>query len=147
MEFMILEGMPEKFQLKQILQLHEVIFGASNDDLLFNMKLKNALTIVTAIHHSKVVGYKMGYEIDHNTYYSWLGGVDPVYRGQGVASNLMKQQHEYLKMKGYSVVRTKTMNKWRNMLLLNIKNGFDVMETYTNKNGLHKIVLEKKLCN
>lgn len=37
------------------------------------------------------------------------------------------------------------MNRWRNMLLLNIKNGFDIDETYTDDNGLHKIILEKRL--
>lgn len=37
------------------------------------------------------------------------------------------------------------MNKWRGMLILNIKNGFDIIETYTDENGLHKIVLEKNL--
>ncbi|MET3727166.1 GNAT superfamily N-acetyltransferase [Fictibacillus halophilus] len=145
MEYILFEGVPEEETLKRILQLHEVIFGSSNADLLVNMKLKHRLTIFTAIHHKKVVGYKMGYEIDRSTYYSWLGGVDPAYRVQGIASKLLNKQHEYLKAKGYSVVRTKTMNKWRGMLLLNIKNGFDVMETYTNKEGLHKIVLEKNL--
>ena len=58
---------------------------------------------------------------------------------------LMEMQHQYLKENGYGVVQTKTMNKWCNMLVLNIKNGFDVIDTYTNDKGLHKIVLEKKL--
>lgn len=57
----------------------------------------------------------------------------------------MKMQHQYLKKNGYNVVQTKTMNKWRNMLVLNIKNGFDVINTYTDEKGLHKIVLEKYL--
>ncbi|WNS77324.1 hypothetical protein RRV45_10165 [Bacillus sp. DTU_2020_1000418_1_SI_GHA_SEK_038] len=45
------------------------------------------------------------------------------------------------------VVQTKTMNKWRNMLVLNIKNGFDVIDTYTDEKGIHKIILEKNLLN
>ncbi|WP_218197355.1 hypothetical protein, partial [Pseudomonas sp. 2995-1] len=49
----------------------------------------------------------------------------------------------YLREKGYSVVQTKTMNKWRNMLILNIKHGFDIIETTIDDNGLHKIVMEK----
>nr|WP_231868470.1 GNAT family N-acetyltransferase [Fictibacillus phosphorivorans] len=85
----------------------------------------------------------MGYELNQSKYYSWLGGVDSTYRGHGVAAKLMNLQHMYLKEKGYSVVQTKTMNKWRGMLLLNIKSGFDVIETYTNEEGLLKIILEK----
>jgi GNAT superfamily N-acetyltransferase len=95
----------------------------------------------------KVIGYKIGYEIDRNKFYSWLGGVDSKYRKHGVATKLMEKQHQYLKGNGYNIVQTKTMNKWRSMLVLNIKNGFDVIETYTDEKGLHKIVLEKSLLN
>lgn len=94
---------------------------------------------------NKVIGYKIGYEIDRETFYSWLGGVDTHYRENGIAAALMDKQHAYLREKGYKVVRTKTMNKWCDMLILNIKFGFDVIETYTDEKGLHKIILEKKL--
>jgi hypothetical protein len=57
----------------------------------------------------------------------------------------MEQQHQYLKENGYHIVQTKTMNKWRSMLILNIKSGFDIIETYTNDKGVHKIILEKNL--
>lgn len=57
----------------------------------------------------------------------------------------MKKQHHYLRETGYKVVQTKTMNKWRGMLVLNIKSGFDVVATCTGENGLHKIILEKRL--
>jgi hypothetical protein len=57
----------------------------------------------------------------------------------------MKKQHQYLRDNSYYVVQTKTMNKWRNMLILNIKSGFDIIDTYTDKKGQLKIVLEKNL--
>lgn len=57
----------------------------------------------------------------------------------------MKKQHHYLRETGYKVVQTKTMNKWRGMLVLNIKSGFDVVATCTDEKGLHKIILEKHL--
>ncbi|WP_342772619.1 hypothetical protein [Oceanobacillus piezotolerans] len=66
------------------------------------------------------------------------------YREKGVASKLMEKQHQYLKKEGYKIVQTKTMNKWRGMLILNIKHGFDIIGTYTDEKGLHKIILEKK---
>ncbi len=62
-------------------------------------------------------------------------------------TNLIDKQHQYLKSKGYKIVRTKTMNKWRSMLILNIKHGFDVISTDTDEKGVHKIILEKKLLN
>lgn len=115
------------------------------DELINKMTSKPRLVVVTAMEGNQVIGYKMGYELDTYTFYSWLGGVRIKYRKYGIASKLMEIQHQYVREQGYHVVQTKTMNKWRNMLILNIKSGFDVMSTYTDKNGLHKIVLEKKL--
>lgn len=54
-----------------------------------------------------MIGYKIGYEVHKYTFYSWLGGVDPNYRGYGIASILMEKQHQYLKQKSYQVVQTK----------------------------------------
>ncbi|MEH7522412.1 GNAT family N-acetyltransferase, partial [Bacillus sp. JJ1503] len=96
---------------------------------------------------TKLIGFKIGYALDDNKFYSWMGGVDINYRKFGVASTLMEKQHQYVRELGYSVVQTKTMNKWRNMLILNIKNGFDVIDTYTDEKGIHKIILENNLLN
>ncbi|WP_325100945.1 GNAT family N-acetyltransferase [Metabacillus niabensis] len=85
----------------------------------------------------------MGYELKADTFYSWLGGVAPKYQKHGIGTKLMEMQHQWIKENGYSYVQTKTMNKWRSMLILNIKNGFDVIDTYIDKKGLQKIVLEK----
>jgi predicted GNAT family acetyltransferase len=138
------QSIPEKNVLDGILHLHEQIFG-QKDNLLEKMERKPNILIFVALDRGHVVGYKIGYELDKQTFYSWLGGVDPNIRKQGIGSMLMERQHDYLRDVGYKVVRTKTMNKWRNMLLLNIKSGFDVIETYIDDKGLHKIVLEKKL--
>ncbi|WP_264740094.1 GNAT family N-acetyltransferase [Cytobacillus firmus] len=146
MKFTLFTSVPEKEILEGILELHKTIFGGS-DHLVSKMKSKPQLLVLTAMDGEKMIGYKMGYAIDQDTFYSWLGGVDPDYRKNGIASMLMERQHGYLKENGYKVVRTKTMNKWRSMLILNIKHGFDVIETYTDEKGLHKIMLEKRLHN
>jgi predicted GNAT superfamily acetyltransferase len=137
-------GMPKQEVLDQILRLHAAIFGDSSQ-LEKRMADKPGLLVASALHQNHVIGYKLGYELEEHKFYSWLGGVDERYRGKGIASNLMEIQHDYIKDKGYGVVRTKTMNKWRDMLILNIKHGFDVLETYIDDKGMHKIVLEKKL--
>ncbi|RBP92907.1 acetyltransferase (GNAT) family protein [Cytobacillus firmus] len=146
MKLTILCTMPDAGILSGIIELHKNIFGDS-EGLVSKMKSKPQLLVLAAVDGEKMIGYKMGYAIDEVTFYSWLGGVAPDYRKNGVASMLMEKQHEYLKETGYKVVRTKTMNIWRSMLILNIKHGFDVIETYTDVKGLHKIVLEKRLHN
>lgn len=138
--------MPDTNLLNDIEELHKDIFGTS-DDLLMKIASKPDLLVIIALDGKKVVGYKIGYEINSDKFYSWLGGVNANYRNDGIASMLMEKQHHHLKEIGYKIVQTKTMNKWRNMLLLNIKNGFDIIDTYTDEKGLHKIILEKSLLN
>ncbi len=144
MEFMNIEGMPDTQIVKKMLWLHEQIFHDSKT-LLDKARTKSNLLFTLALEHGEVAGYKIGYELDDKTFYSWLGGVEEAYRGRGIASELMRHQHHHLVEKGYSVVQTKTMNKWRHMLILNLKRGFDITGTYSDKNGETKIILEKRL--
>lgn len=143
-EYLTYTSTPESPIAQGISDLHHTIFGDSADSLR-EMGRKPQLLIHVAKEGGKVIGYKIGYELDERTFYSWLGGVDPAYRGSGIAAALMERQHEYIKGKGYHKVQTKTMNKWRNMLILNLKHGFDIVETYIDSKGAHKILLEKTL--
>lgn len=130
--------------LDGMLRLHTTIFGKSYD-LVSRMEEKSGLIIDLALNHQQIVGYKIGYALNSNQFYSWLGGVEDDYKRQGIASKLMERQHRLLKEKGYNVVRTHTKNKWRAILLLNIQSGFDIIGIYTDKEGEAKIILEKEL--
>ena len=144
MEFINIDGFPDSKLLNKILNLHESIFKDS-DTLISKAKNKPKIVFTVGLEEGEVIGYKIGYELESDCFYSWLGGVDLNFRNKGIASKLMKQQHLYLKEKGYRIVQTKTKNKWRNMLILNIKSGFDVIGTYTDNKGEPKIILEKSL--
>ncbi len=135
---------PEHEIIEGILELHETVFGDSKT-LVEKIKSKPKFLINVALDQSTVIGYKIGYELDSQKYYSWYGAVHEEYRGKGIASRLLEQQHRFLVESGYRIVQTKTRNKWRGMLILNIKNGFDVLETFTDDEGIHRIILEKKL--
>ncbi|MBD7937811.1 MULTISPECIES: GNAT family N-acetyltransferase [Cytobacillus] len=145
-EYIVYNTTPEAKVLNDILKLHKDIFGTS-DSLISHMQRQSKLLVIIAKDGEKTIGYKIGYAIDRTKFYSWLGGIDFNYRKQGIASMLMKKQHQYLRNNGFHIVQTKTMYKWRNMLILNIKSGFDIIHTYTNEKGLHKIILEKNLLN
>lgn len=146
LDYFIFTSIPSEDILASMTELHNNIFSAA-PSLIEEMKTKPHIVSVVAMEESKVVGYKIGYELDNKKFYSWLGGVDNDYRNLGIASTLMRKQHAYLKKAGYWTVQTKTKNAWRSMLLLNIKHGFDVTETYYNAEGIHKIILEKNLYN
>jgi GNAT superfamily N-acetyltransferase len=91
------------------------------------------------------IGFKLGYEQNPDLFYSWLGGVIPSYRGLGVAEDLMNAQHEWCRSQGYSRVQTRTQNRFRAMLTLNIKAGFDIVGYHLSDDGEPKILLEKNL--
>jgi predicted GNAT superfamily acetyltransferase len=101
--------------------------------------------LLVAVQDDCVVGYKIEYQDRKSRFYSWLGGVYPEYRSQGIASELMFKQHEWCKEQRYTVIRTQTKNKFRNMLILNLSHGFDIVGTYTDEKGEPKIILEKRL--
>ncbi len=108
--------------------------------------------LLLALDDWAVVGCKIGYQwqLDgipvEGTFYSWLGGVSGTYRGKGIAGELMRQQHEACRAKGYRTIRTHTYNQWRDMLILNLRHGFQIVGTQPGKRGL-TIILERQLAS
>lgn len=112
-------------------------------DLAYHQQ-RAPLHLWLALADEQVIGCKVGYERKPGHYYSWLGGVDNRFRGRGIARILMQQQHAWCHQQGYHRIRTQTYNRWRAMLLLNLREGFDIVGTVQGAHGL-TIVLEKQL--
>ncbi|WP_121615434.1 GNAT family N-acetyltransferase [Virgibacillus halodenitrificans] len=144
MKLLNIDGFPNAELLNEVLNLHDSIFKDAAT-LISKAENKSKVVFNLALEDEEIIGYKIDYELEPNVFYSWLGGVDESHRNKGVASKLMDQQHLYLIEKGYEIVQTKTKNKWRGMLVLNIKSGFDVIGTYTDNEGEPKKILEKRL--
>jgi len=93
------------------------------------------------------VGFKIGYQKEDH-FYSWLGGVIPEYRKQGIASGLAKRQESWAIKNGYSYITMKTWNARKEMLLFAIKNGFYITEVEPRaKFEEYRIWLRKDLGN
>ncbi len=144
MEFHSFTSLPDKTTLKQLNELHNRVFGSTNG-FSEDLQTKHRPLILAAVEKEIVVGYKIGYERKVNHFYSWLGGVHPDYREKGIGEELLIRQHGWCRKNGYMTIRTHTKNKWRNMLIMNLKNGFDVIGTFTDEKGEPKIILEKRL--
>jgi predicted GNAT superfamily acetyltransferase len=138
------ERLPETIA-EQIRYLYETIFQTSAERMMEKMNKVESLLVLVAFKQEKVIGFKIGYESDYEEFYSWIGGVNPAYRNKGIGSTLMNMQHEWLKKRGYKIVTTQTKNKWRSMLILNLRYGFDIIGTYTDEKGEPKIILQKRL--
>lgn len=140
----------ERFEISEqeiaaLAPLIEATLGRWYEDQ-FRLKLKkhSKFYLLIAYLDDQALGFKLGFELSPDVFYSWLGGVKPEYRRFGVATELMNRQHEWCRGKGYKSVRTKTMNHFRPMLLLNVREGFQITGTEESEIGL-KIVLEKSL--
>lgn len=129
-----------------IRQIDQYIFDSRDSEgIRRELEKKPVFLILIAVDGHQVVGYKIGYEDRTCRFYSWLGGVYPEYRRQGVASELMRLQHRWCRERGYQVIRTNTKNKWRDMFILNLRFGFNVTGTLTDELGETKIILDKRL--
>ncbi|MBB4824422.1 ribosomal protein S18 acetylase RimI-like enzyme [Sporosarcina luteola] len=144
LQFESVWGLPESEVLEKIKPLHQRIFENA-DEFFEKMKERNQLLTIYAVEKNQVVGYKVGYAFSNEAYYSWYGAVDEAYRGRGIAARLMDIQHDLVTEAGYRTIQTNTRNMWRAMLILNIKKGFDVKETFVDEEGIHRIILHKQL--
>ena len=117
------------------------------DEARFRSRLGavNKLYLIMAKVGGEAAGFKLGYAESATEFYSWLGGVAPEYRGVGIAAELMRRQHERCRAQGYEKIRTKTQNRFRGMLALNVKSGYDVVGVHACESGGIKIMLEKVL--
>jgi len=133
-------------EIKQIAMVMRHAFGEW-DQKWFHATFQNhkKFHLILACADERTVGFKLGYELNDREFYSWLGGVIPEYRGLQIASSLMSAQHHWCRQQGYTRIQTKTQNRFREMLLLNLRHGFDVIGIQDSDEGGMKIVLEKKL--
>lgn len=90
-------------------------------------------------------GFKLGYRRGASLLYSWLGGVHPRVRGQGVASVLMVRQHEAGLAEGYTHVETRTRAVNNAMVMANLKHGFHVCGFEIDARGNPVVTLRKAL--
>lgn len=134
--------------LETIAALDRAIFAdpVSKEAFARELRARHNLIVLVAERGAIPAAYKIGYELSPDVFYSFSGGVVPEYRRQGIARALIGEQHRIATDLGYSIVRTHTKNKYRDMLVLNIKCGFDVTGV-NHKSGekFHSIILEKAL--
>lgn len=144
LEFKYYVGIPNPQIIDGLFELHKHVFDGSVLTIEALKKKSNLLTIV-AIEENNIVGFKIGYEIEEHSFFSWIGGVHENSRNLGIASKMMNLQHSIIKERGYKKVKTHSRNNRKAMLILNLKHGFDIIDTFKTEKGSLRIVLEKVL--
>ena len=140
------EGQPSASLLEELNHLYMALFEDADPDFFKQrIALHPELMVVTARQGDELVGFKLGYPIIDNTFYSWVGGVAASHRKAGIAFKMADLQEQYARENGFEQIKTKSMNRFKPMMQLNLKRGFDITKVYTNEKGQTKIVFKKRL--
>lgn len=146
LHFVEILGVPEAKLAQDILTLSaDVLPSHRAVDLEGRLGSAQSPLSVLAFAGEQLVGFKLGYSDRPGRFYSWLGGVAPDWRRQGIARESMARQHAWCRAQGFTRVRTHSTNTHRAMLLLNLSWGFDVVGTVCPPGRGLRIVLEKGL--
>ncbi len=131
----------------QVLGLSHLIFNDFDKNSFEARLQEKKIALFTVSMDQSLVGFKLGYETNPNVFYSWLGGVQPDFRGWGIGKALLDAQHQWCQQQGYKEIQTKTKNQWQAMLVLNIRSGFQIVATELAHDGDVKILMKKVLSN
>jgi len=128
--------------LKQIPEFSEAFSSKE-----FTKRLQNDGLILIAYENGRLTGCKIGYNRHGNKiFYSWLGGVLPEFRRMQIAKALLEKMEEIAQKRGYEFLQFKTRNKFTSMIILGLKNGFQIVDFIPNENEVEsRIILQKKL--
>lgn len=125
---------------------HEALHDFNEEQFTSRFTGQKNPTIFCFFYENELVGFKAGYALEETKYYSWLGAVSEKHRKLGVALALMNEQHAWAKASHYKLMQTKSDNRHKAMMSLNLKAGFDIVGTeQTSLSPVLKILFEKKL--
>lgn len=119
--------------LSLLVNLEQAIFEKPLQAADFSKELrsKRNLRIVIASIDNVPCGYLVAFEFYlSNVFFNWSTGVASSFRKRGVGTKLLNELDKVARELGYSCLRTHTKNKYRDMLVLNIKSGWQVSGTY-----------------
>lgn len=107
-------------------QLGEAVFGAPKAELGWRLEQMPSASVACAAEAGRLIGFKAGYAMGRGRYYSWLGGVHPDFRRRGIAAELMRRQHAWLRERGFETVETATNRDNLAMIRANLDHGFTI---------------------
>lgn len=105
-----------------------------NEERIINHYQHPDLLVYTATLNEMIIGFKVGYGKARGLYYSAKGGVLPIYRRKGIATQLMDCMMLEALKRGYHTFGFDTFpNQHKGMLILGLKEGFKITNGGWNK--------------
>lgn len=136
--------------LAELLWIHERIPEFSGKIALnfYADRLEDRMHLpLVAEKDGEILGFKVGSQSDSpDVFYSWMGGVRPEFRKQGIAEALAEHQENWAREKGFRTVFFKTRNSCPAMIGFGLKRGFQIMEVIIKKRVEDfRIIMTKEL--
>jgi ribosomal protein S18 acetylase RimI-like enzyme len=127
--------------LKHIVKIDEVVFGKAKKikEIEGKLVLCKNVHITLGKMDERLVGYGIGYE-EKGKYYLWMLAVLPEFRKHGFGKRIFEEQINFAKKKRYDTFLVKSSNKWKDMLRLTIKLGFDIVGFKINEWGSNSAI-------
>lgn len=116
-------------------QIQEFAHKETLESLSARLEGKARSLIQVAQEGDKLLGFKIGYQLDEQTFYSWFGGVSSLARNKGVAQKLLEIQEQWVAEQGYKQLKVKSRNQFPAMLRLLVRNGY-LIENFEEKHPL-----------
>lgn len=119
--------------------LPEFAGGRSVDDYL--ARFRGPHLCMVALVDEVPAAFKLGYALSADTFYSWLGGVLPPFRSQGLAQQLLAAQEQWVKAQGYRALEVKSSDRFPAMLGLLAKNHYQALGRENNQVRFRKTLI------
>ena len=137
---------PEEIPL--VSNLSNQVYRPSRDAEFFRRRFLgryNTLMLVASLDDHPV-GFFAGFELKPGVFFSWLFGVLPDYRRNGIATQLMDAVQAWAAQHGYESIRFECHNQHRPMLHLAISQAYDVVGIrWDPDRGNNLVIFEKVL--
>ncbi|MCE9592297.1 MAG: GNAT family N-acetyltransferase [Planctomycetes bacterium] len=115
--------------LTLIADLYSQIFKPARDVEFFKRRFLgrySGLLLVASVE-GRPAGFASGFELKPGVFFSWLVGVLPDYRRQGIGSQLFEALEQWARDHEYEGVRFECHNQHRPMLHLGIAQKYDIV--------------------
>jgi len=135
-------------EVELLAELYNEVFSPGQDAAFFTRRFRGRhnVSILLAMLEDRHVGFVVGFELTPTTYFSWLCGVLPDFRRQGIATQLMQGESAWAKDNEYQILRFECQNQHRPMLHAAITEGFDLIGVrWDTATGNNVVIFEKEL--
>lgn len=144
-QFDLLEQQHSQLLLELYQQIPEFDRDLSHQTLMDKLGNQPHLLLLAYVE-GELAGFKLGYQLNNEVFYSYLGAIHPEFRQLGLAQQLLSAQEQWAVNQGYRHMQVKTFNHFRGMLNLLIKNEYQIAALNQAEDlSKHELTLTKQI--